>query len=205
MKRPILTTVVGSLGAYPAVPSCHTQGHTPAKPSIALARPKQRLLPGEGEGLVRRTLEDMTLLRERDPDHHEGVSQAELAADLGVSPQRVQAILSADQPAVNLRAGQILALRPRARRTLLALLNAASDELDTAGVRRAPESRARQLTALLGKLSEELDEPGEPGESARGCANDCGRGRSREKRAALRALFSAIAAAATAGVTDLED
>lgn len=160
--------------------------------SAALPRSKQ-FAPGHGEELVRQALEDLVLLRERDPNHREGVSQAELAEDLGVSTTRVQAILDANQPTVNLRAGQIPLLRPRARKAVLRALLAVCDELDGATTRKAPDSRARQVGALYGQLNATLETALED------------RVLDREERAELRARFGAIAAAASAGVTDLEE
>lgn len=153
----------------------------------------KQLLPGHGEELIRQALEDLVLLRERDPNHREGVSQAELAEDLGVSTTRVQAILDANQPTVNLRAGQIPSLRPRARRAVLRALLAVCDELDGATTRKAPDSRARQLGGMFGRLNETLERALEDKQL------------DREERADLRAQFGAIAAVATQGVTDLEE
>lgn len=153
----------------------------------------KQLLPGHGEELIRQALEDLVLLRERDPNHREGVSQAELAEDLGVSTTRVQAILDANQPTVNLRAGQIPALRPRARKAVLRALLAVCDELDGTTTRKAPDSRARQVGALYGQLNATLETALED------------KVLDRQERAELRARFSAIATAATAGVNDLEE
>mgnify|MGYP000916820729 CR=1 FL=1 len=117
-------------------------------------RATDRLPRGEGEELVRRVLEDLVLAQERDPRGLAGVPRNELARCLGVTRQRVDAILAADRPDVNLRAGQIPSLPPRARRAVLAALNACSRDLD------GPEDYPgvhRRLGTLYGKLSAVLD------------------------------------------------
>ncbi len=114
-----------------------------------------RMAPGEGEELVRRKLEDLALASKR----HEpgGVSKADMARDLRVSPQRVDDMLDENKPAVNLRAGQILSLDPTARRAVLAMLNAKSRALDARGTTRSPESRDRRLSVLKGEYSQMLE------------------------------------------------
>lgn len=117
-------------------------------------RATDRLPSEEGNELVRRALEDLVIAHERDPQGREGVSRAELARCLGVSRQRVDAILSADRPDVNLRAGQIPALPPRARRAVLAALNATSRSLDGG---QDFDTTHRRLGSLYGRLSDVLE------------------------------------------------
>lgn len=146
-------------------------------------RATDRLARGEGEELVRRALEDLTIAHERDPHGREGVSRAELGRCLGVSRQRVDALLSAERPDVNLRAGQIPALPPRARRAVLAVLNATSRGLDA---ERDFEGYHRSLGGLYGKLSDVLDRA-----KLDGRIDD-------DEAAELRAVYAAIAGEAGA-------
>lgn len=146
-------------------------------------------MPGEGEEFLRRVLEDLVIARGRDPAKRAGVSVAELAEDLGVSRQRVQRMISADVPEVNLRAGQILSLRPRVRGLVLAALSAQSEALD--GHRLAEDvALHRRVGVLYGRLSETLE---------RALAD----GRIDEhERAELRAAWGMIAAEAGRGAGD---
>lgn len=68
-------------------------------------RPTERLLSGEGEELVRQTLEDGVIARERDPHHRVGWTIADIAHDLGVSEERARKLVRKNGGA-NLRAGQ---------------------------------------------------------------------------------------------------
>ena len=143
-------------------------------------------MPGEGEEYLRRVLEDLVIARTRDPQNRAGVSIAELSEDLGLSRQRVQRMISADSPEVNLRAGQILSLRPRVRALVLAALAAQSESLG--GGRHAEDvALHRRVGALYGRLSETLeralrDEVIDP-----------------QERAELRAAWAQIAAEAGRG------
>lgn len=125
------------------------------------------------------------IAHERDPSGQSGVSRAELARCLGVTRQRVDAILAADQPTVNLRAGQIPSLPPRARRAVLSALNCVSKRLDGA---KDFDAMHRRLGSLYGRYSDALE---------RAMAND---GVIDEREAAeLRAALAAIAGEAGGG------
>ena len=158
------------------------------------SRPSTRLLPGEGEELVRRALEDLILAHDRDPDHAAGLSRADLARDLGVSEQRARDLLDPDKPQVNLRAGQLLALRPRVRSAVLGALQAESERLEASAprARRPLDSRIRQLGGKLGRINELLDRALEDGQIDQG------------ERAGLRAALSALASEASAGAHEGE-
>jgi hypothetical protein len=125
-------------------------------PSAMGAPPPRRLPPGEGEEAIRRVLEDLVIARQRDPDGKAGVSIDDLHKDLGVSRQHVQRILSAEHPNVNLRAGQILSLRPRVRGLVLAALAAQAEALDGGSIAE-DQALHRRVGMLFGRVSEILD------------------------------------------------
>ena len=95
-------------------------------------RPTDRMAPGEGEELVRRALEDGVIARERDPDHRIGWTIADIAHDLGVSEERARKMVRLGL-GVNLRAGQVLSLRPRIRNAVLAAMHAAAIRISRGG------------------------------------------------------------------------
>lgn len=157
-------------------------------------RPTERLLPGEGEELIRRCLEDQAIARDRDPEGRAGASRAEMSRALMVSEERVRRMISSDEPTVNLRAGQILALPPRVRRAVLAVLTAESLRLDegATGRRRSPESMLRQVGAKVGKLNAVVDRALADDEIDEGEA------------AEIRAAFGDVASEAGAGAAGSE-
>lgn len=174
--------------------------HAPAAPPVAAlctisaTEPTSSAPSISGDELIRRTLEDLVIAHERDPSHRRGVSRASLAAHLGCSRQRVDAILDATKPNINLRAGQIERLPPRARRAVMAVLTARSRAADarTATKHATPEAdeaaRHRRAMRLLGELAELFE---------RALAND-GHVDPTE-RAELRAAWAALAAESTDG------
>lgn len=168
--------------------SAETRGAA-AGAARSICAPPDRALPGEGEEHLRRVLEDLVIARQRDPANRVGVSVAELAEDLGVSRQRVQRMISADSPEVNLRAGQILSLRPRVRALVLAALAAQSETLGGGGLAE-DVALHRRIGALYGRLSETLDRA-----LADGRIDD-------DERAELRAAWAQIAAEAGRGAGD---
>lgn len=145
-------------------------------------RTTERLLPGEGEELVRRALEDGVIARERDRDRHEGWTIADIAHDLGISDERARKMVR-QGGGVNLRAGQVLSLRPRIRAAVRAAMEGAAPDR-----RRTAESHVRNLGALVGDINRILDRAVADGE----IDDD----ESAELRAAMRALSSAAATGA---------
>ena len=143
--------------------------------------------PVSGEEQVRRVLQDLAIAAERgDPN---GVSCAEMARCVGVSRQHMQRVLSAEYPSVNLRFGQAERLPPRAQRAVFEVMKGWVQ----AGVPvRAPESRARRIGVLKGRLDGEIDAAMADGEID---ADEARR---------LRLLYADIGAEAQAGGRDLE-
>lgn len=153
-------------------------------------RPTERLLPGEGEEVVRRVLEDGVIARERDPHKRAGWTISDLADDLGVSDERARKIVRREGK-VSLRAGQVLALRPRIRAAVLAALTGADQRLGGSSRRRTIDSHLRRCTAQLGRISELLDRA-----EADGHVDD-------RECAALREALLRLASDATNGADDL--
>jgi len=156
----------------------------------AICAPRDRAAPGEGEEYLRRVLEDLVIARQRDPNKRAGVSVADLAEDLGVSRQHVQRLLSADEPGVNLRAGQLLALRPRVRAQVMAALSARSEELGASPSPPEHDALLRRMAILCGRLAETLDRA-----RADGRVDE-------EEQAQLRAMWAELAAEAQRGAVE---